>query len=91
MLYETLKYCGSSLKFYNHKYERTLINDQTSKKYLQTSRLIFTNRHIHEKLKNREKSFIALKPVEWEKTSYLNERFWNEKKPSPVPANALPE
>ena len=32
MLYETLKYCGSSLKFYNHKYERTLINDQTSKK-----------------------------------------------------------
>ena len=31
MLYETLKHCGSSLKFYNNKYERTLINYQTSK------------------------------------------------------------
>ena len=32
MLYGTLNGCGSSLKFYNCKLERTLINYQTTKK-----------------------------------------------------------
>ena len=39
-LYETLNDCGSSLKFYNCKTERTLIKDLTSKK------VIFHKRNI---------------------------------------------